>query len=231
MDFSTIEITSKQVRENNLDFLTIEITSKKYVEMTWIFRPSKLHRKSSWNWRGYFDHRNYIEKSTWNQRGYFDHRNYIEKVHGIDVENRRNLVFTYRRNIYIESTSIRRGVPVGRALHALMSHGPYSLRALVSHMFRAIRVSYPSCLCASFVLFLALANASCALSSMSFITLALLLYGLTCLTCTLWLVPCMIQVKISTFVDLCFHVSRCFKFKFISYLWAFLGNLLRLTWT
>ena len=52
VDISTIEITSKQVRENNLYFLTIEITSKKYVESTWIFRPSKLHRKSTWNRRG-----------------------------------------------------------------------------------------------------------------------------------------------------------------------------------
>ena len=29
MDFSTIEITSKKVRANNVDFSTIEITSKK----------------------------------------------------------------------------------------------------------------------------------------------------------------------------------------------------------
>ena len=63
VNFSTIEITSKQVRENNLYFLTIEITSKKYVESMWIF----------------------VE--IWSS--------------------------TYRRNIHVESTSIRRGVPVG----------------------------------------------------------------------------------------------------------------------
>ena len=215
MDFSTIEITSKQVRENNLDFLTIEITSKKVrgidVDISTIEITSKKVRGID------------VDIST------------IEITSKKHMESTWKIVeiwsSTYRRNTYIESTSIRQGVPVGHALHAFMSHWPYSLRTLVSHMFRAIRVSYPSCLCASFVLFLALANASCALSSMSFITRALLLYGLACLTCTLWLVPCMIQVKISTFVDLCFHVSCCFKFKFISYLWAFLGNLLWLTWT
>ena len=142
---------------------------------------------------------------------------------------------TYRRNIYVECTSIRRGVPVGRALHALMSHGPYSLRALVSHMFRAVRVSYPSCFCASFVLFL--------LFIVSFCKCLMCLVLYVCYhTCSpaLWpyvsymhLVTCTLHDSsvISTFMDLCVHVARCFKFKFISYLWAFLRNLLRLTWT
>ena len=169
MDFSTIEITSKQVRENNLDFLTIEITSKKVrgidVDISTIEITSKKVRGID------------LDIST------------IEITSKKHMESTWKIVeiwsSTYRRNTYIESTSIRQGVPVGHALHAFMSHWPYSLRTLVSHMFRAIRVSYPLCLCASFVLFLALANASCALSSMSFITRALLLYGLTCLTCTL----------------------------------------------
>ena len=34
MDFSTIEITSKKVRGNDVDFPISEITSKKYVEMS-----------------------------------------------------------------------------------------------------------------------------------------------------------------------------------------------------
>ena len=63
MDFSTIEITSKEVRGNDVDFSIREIASKKYVETTWKF----------------------IE--IWS--------------------------LTYRRNIHVESTSIRRGVPVG----------------------------------------------------------------------------------------------------------------------
>ena len=35
MDFSTIEITSKKVRGNDVDFLISKITLKKHVEMTW----------------------------------------------------------------------------------------------------------------------------------------------------------------------------------------------------
>ena len=35
--FPTIEIASKKVRENDMDFSIKEITSKKYVEMTWKF--------------------------------------------------------------------------------------------------------------------------------------------------------------------------------------------------
>ena len=120
---------------------------------------------------------------------------------------------TYRRNIYVECTSIRRGVPVGRALHALMSHGPYSLRALVSHMFRAVRVSYPSCFCASFVLFL--------LFIVSFCKCLMCLVLYVCYhTCSpaLWpyvsymhLVTCTLHDSsvISTFMDLCVHVARC----------------------
>ena len=38
--FSTIEITSKKVRGNNVDILTSEIRAKKYVETTSIFGPS-----------------------------------------------------------------------------------------------------------------------------------------------------------------------------------------------
>ena len=37
VDFSTIKITSKKVRGNEVDFSISEITSKKYVEMTWKF--------------------------------------------------------------------------------------------------------------------------------------------------------------------------------------------------
>ena len=37
MDFLTIEITSKEVRGNNVDFSISEIKSKKYMKMTWKF--------------------------------------------------------------------------------------------------------------------------------------------------------------------------------------------------
>ena len=44
MDFSTIEITSKKVRGNDVDFLISKITSKKHVEMTWKFFEIGLRR-------------------------------------------------------------------------------------------------------------------------------------------------------------------------------------------
>ena len=44
MDFSTIEITSKKVRGNDVDFLISKITSKKLVEMTWKFFEIGLRR-------------------------------------------------------------------------------------------------------------------------------------------------------------------------------------------
>ena len=91
--------------------------------------------KSKWKQRGYFNQRNYIEKSVCKQRGFFDHRNYAEKStwkrggfldhwNNIKFFDRRNYVekvrkslsklfsLTYRRNIHVESTSIRRGVLV-----------------------------------------------------------------------------------------------------------------------
>ena len=37
MDFSINEITSKKVRGNDMDFSISKIISKKYVEMTWKF--------------------------------------------------------------------------------------------------------------------------------------------------------------------------------------------------
>ena len=48
----------------------------KYVETTWIFQLS-----------------NYVEKGTWKGRWFFDQQNYIKKVHGNDVQIRRNLAF------------------------------------------------------------------------------------------------------------------------------------------
>ena len=66
VDFSTSEITPKKVRGSDVDFPTIKITSKKYAEMTWKF------------------------VQIWS--------------------------LTYRRNIHVESMSIRRAVPVGQSL-------------------------------------------------------------------------------------------------------------------
>ena len=44
MDFSTIEITSKKVRGNDVDFLISKITSKRHVGMTWKFFEIGLRR-------------------------------------------------------------------------------------------------------------------------------------------------------------------------------------------
>ena len=103
---------------------------KRFVEIRWIFLPSKLHRKSTWKNRGYFDQRNYTEKSLWKQRRFFSHlnyiekrmwkrrrffnqRNYIEKVRGIAWIFAETWSLMNRRNIHVESASIRCGVPVG----------------------------------------------------------------------------------------------------------------------
>ena len=102
---------------------------KKYVETTWIFRPSNYIIKSMWKQRVFFDHQNYIKKSTWKQRrffdqpnyveksmwkrrGFFDRRSYIEKVRGNNVKFVEIWSWTYRCNIDVESTLIRRGVLV-----------------------------------------------------------------------------------------------------------------------
>ena len=59
MDFSTREITSKKVRENDVDFSISQITLKKYMEMTW-----KFVKIWSWTYR-----RNIQVESTLIQRG------------------------------------------------------------------------------------------------------------------------------------------------------------------
>ena len=85
--------------------------------------------KSTWKQREFFDHRNYVEKSMWKRRGFLDQRNYIEKVRGNDVEMRRIWSSTYPRNIHIESTSIRRGVPAGELSIVIYSNHHLSFAA------------------------------------------------------------------------------------------------------
>ena len=84
--------------------------------------------ESTWKQRGIFEQRNYINKALWKQRVFFDHRNYIEKVRGnyvgfstIKITSKKiaemtgTLVqvwsSTYRQNIHLKLTWIRRGVP------------------------------------------------------------------------------------------------------------------------
>ena len=49
----------------------------------------------------------------WKRRGFFDQRNYIEKVRGMTWKLVETWSLMNRRNIHVESTSIRCGVPVG----------------------------------------------------------------------------------------------------------------------
>ena len=91
------------------------------------FNHRNYIKKSTWKQGRFFNHRNYIEKSTWKQRGFFDHGNLSKKVGGNDVDFSISEITskkyvemtwkfveiwssTYRRNIHVESTSIR--VPV-----------------------------------------------------------------------------------------------------------------------
>ena len=69
VDISTIEITSKQVRENNLDFSTIQITSKQVREKNLDYLTTEItsekYVESTWIFRPSKLH----QKSMWNRRG------------------------------------------------------------------------------------------------------------------------------------------------------------------
>ena len=49
----------------------------------------------------------------WKRRGFFDQRDYIEKVRGMTWKFVETWSLMNQRNIQVESTSIRCGVPVG----------------------------------------------------------------------------------------------------------------------
>ena len=117
------------------------LNHRNYIEKsTWKQREFFDHwnhtEKATWKQRGLFDHQNYIEKSTWKQRGFSDQRNYVEKstwkrldflTIAITSKKYAEMTWkfveiwflTYRRNIHVESTWIRRGVPIGILLLAL----------------------------------------------------------------------------------------------------------------
>ena len=93
MDFSTIEITSKKVCENNVDFLTIEITLKKVrgnnLDFSTIEITSKKVRGNDVDFSiSEITSKKYVE-TTWK---------FVE--------------IWYRRTIHVEMTSIRFGVLV-----------------------------------------------------------------------------------------------------------------------
>ena len=88
---------------------------QKYVETRWIFRPSKLHRKTyvetTWIFPPSKLHRKKYMETTW----IFPPSNlhwekYVKTWKFIEIWS-----LTYRRNIHVESTSIRRGALLGKA--------------------------------------------------------------------------------------------------------------------
>ena len=81
-----MEITSKEVRGNNVDFSIIKLHRKKVVEATWIFRPAQLHGKT------------YVE-TTWIFRSVCG-KKYVEMtLKFVEI-----WASTYRCNIDVEST-------------------------------------------------------------------------------------------------------------------------------
>ena len=129
VEFLPIKITWKKVSTNNAIFQSDKLHWKSTWKIRRFFRQSKLNWKN-WKQRGFFDQGNYTDKSTWKQRGFFCHRNYIEKVRENNVGfstskilSKNNvemawkfgkiLSWTYRCNIDVELTWIRRGVSVG----------------------------------------------------------------------------------------------------------------------
>ena len=97
MHISTIEITPVKVRGNNVDFSTIELSSEKVCGNNVGFSTSETTTKKV---RG-----NQVDFST------------IEITSTKYAEMTRKFVeiwsSTYRRNIHVEWTWIRRGVPIG----------------------------------------------------------------------------------------------------------------------
>ena len=103
VDLWTSEITSKKVCGNNVDFSTIEITSKKVRENNVNFSTIEITSKKV---RG-----NDVDFLTFA----ITSKKYAEMTWKfVEIWS-----LTYRRNIHVESTWIRRGVPFGILLLAL----------------------------------------------------------------------------------------------------------------
>ena len=97
MEFSTIEITSKKVSGNKMDILTSKITVRKVrgnnVDFSTIkITPKKVRENDVDFWTIEITLKKYVEM-TWKF---------------VEIWSAK-----YRRNIHVESTSIRCGVPVG----------------------------------------------------------------------------------------------------------------------
>ena len=122
MDFSTIKNTSKKERGNNMNFSTSQLHRKKYVETISIFRPSKIHWKKYVKTTSTFRpvklrQKNYVE-TTWIFRSAKLHPKSTRKWRWKFVQI---CSLTNRRNIDVESISIRGGVPVGNTFQCFMA--------------------------------------------------------------------------------------------------------------
>ena len=100
VNFSAIEIAAKKVHGNHVDFSTIEITSKKVRGSNVDFSTIEITSKKR---RG-----NHVDFSTSETTS----KKYAEMTWKfVEIWSS-----TYRRNIHVESTWIRRGVPVGNRI-------------------------------------------------------------------------------------------------------------------
>ena len=100
MDISTREITSKKVRGSKVDFSTTEITSKKVRGNNVDFSTIKITSKKV--------HGNDLDFSI----SEISSKKYVEMTSKFaEIWSS-----TYRRNIHVESTWIRRGVAVGEVV-------------------------------------------------------------------------------------------------------------------
>ena len=134
VDIWTSEITSKKVCGNNVNFLAIEITLIKVRKTTWIFWPSKLHQKKSGKNVDFSTIEITSKRISGNNVDFSTSEITSKKVRGNNedfsiseitlkkfVEMTWKFVeiwsLTYRRNIDVELTWIRRGVPVGLDLY------------------------------------------------------------------------------------------------------------------
>ena len=129
VEFSTIEITLKKVRKNNADFSTIEVTSKKVrgnnVEFSTIEITSKKVRGNDADFSiSEIKSKRYVEM-TWK---------FIEIWSSM-----------YRCNIHVKSMSIRRRVPVGKKMKLTLCITKYlivktttAVRLKTSHIFTRV---------------------------------------------------------------------------------------------
>ena len=111
-------------------FWTGKLHRKKHVGKTWIFWPTKMHQKSTWKQGGFFDIEITLKKTRGKNADFWTIEITSKKVCGkgvnfsISENTSKKYVevtwkfekirpLTYRRNIHVESTSIRHGLPVG----------------------------------------------------------------------------------------------------------------------